>query len=52
MNAGVVAEINGSETFLHRLFDAAMFKVQAQALNTSTGIVDFACFAQLTQIES
>lgn len=43
LNAGVNGEINGSETYLHRLIDIAMFRVLSESENLSTGIVDFSC---------
>lgn len=43
LNAGVVGDINGSETFLHRLIDVAMFRVLSESENLATGIVDFDC---------
>lgn len=43
MNAGVVGEVGGAETYLHRLIDAAMFRVLPDGDNPSTGIVDFSC---------
>jgi len=47
MNAGVVGDVNGTETFLHRLVDAAIFRVQPEASNLATGIVDFGCEPEL-----
>lgn len=47
LNAGVVGEINGSETYLHRLIDVAMFRVVSENENLSTGIVDFSCVSSL-----
>jgi lipopolysaccharide transport system ATP-binding protein len=43
LNAGVLGDINGSETYLHRLIDIAMFRVLSEADNLATGIVDFDC---------
>lgn len=43
LNAGVVGDINGSETYLHRLIDIAMFRVLTEADRVATGMVDFAC---------
>jgi lipopolysaccharide transport system ATP-binding protein len=43
LNAGVVGDVNGSETFLHRLVDVAMFRVLSESNNLSTGIIDFEC---------
>ncbi len=41
LNAGVVGDINGSEVYLHRLIDVAMFRVLTEADSLATGIVDF-----------
>lgn len=52
LNAGVVGETVGGETYLHRLIDAAMFRVLPDAENQSTGVVDFSCepsFEELKQ---
>ncbi|ABO56202.1 ABC transporter ATP-binding protein [Azospira oryzae] len=43
LNAGVTGEVNGSETYLHRLIDVAMFRVISESENRATGIVDFSC---------
>jgi lipopolysaccharide transport system ATP-binding protein len=47
LNAGVVGGINGSETYLHRLIDIAMFRVLADTENLATGIVDFGCYPEI-----
>ena len=49
LNAGVLGEINGSETYLHRLIDVAMFRVMSEAANMATGIVDFSCAPRIKQ---
>jgi lipopolysaccharide transport system ATP-binding protein len=41
LNAGVFGTVNGSGTYLHRLIDAAMFKVQPEENLCTTGTVDF-----------
>lgn len=43
LNAGVVGELNGIETYLHRLIDAAMFRVVPESDSLATTIVDFSC---------
>ncbi len=43
LNAGTMGDVNGAETYLHRLIDAAMFRVINAAENLSNGIVDFGC---------
>lgn len=47
LNAGVVGEIDGSETYLHRMIDIAMFRVQPDPESLATGIVDFGCCAEV-----
>ena len=47
LNAGIVGDINGSETFLHRVIDIAMFRVLPNSDNFTTGIVDFGCYPEL-----
>lgn len=47
LNAGVPGDINGCETYLHRLIDVAMFRVLPDTENVSTGIVDFGCFSEI-----
>lgn len=47
LNAGVVGNINGSETYIHRLIDVAMFRVLPDADSMATGIVDFDCYSEI-----
>lgn len=47
LNAGVVGDVDGSETYLHRLIDVAMFRVLPDAENFTTGIVDFGCYPEI-----
>ncbi len=47
LNAGVVGEVDGSETFLHRMMDIAMFRVQPETGSLATGIVDFSCYPEI-----
>lgn len=47
LNAGVLGEVSGAETYLHRLIDIAMFRVIADVANLATGIVDFSCYSEL-----
>ncbi len=49
LNAGVVGDVNGSDAYLHRLLDIAMFRVLPISKNLSTGIIDFECNARLTE---
>lgn len=43
LNAGIVGNSGGGETYLHRVVDAAMFRVRADGERLATGIVDFDC---------
>lgn len=47
LNAGVVGDIDGTETFLHRVTDITLFRVMPDAQTLVTGIVDFACAPEL-----
>jgi lipopolysaccharide transport system ATP-binding protein len=47
LNAGVVGDVDGSETYLHRMIDIAMFRVQPDAGSLATGIVDFSCYPEI-----
>ncbi len=47
LNAGVVGDVDGSEIFLHRLVDIAMFRVLTDTDCLSTGTVDFNCYPEL-----
>ncbi|MDU4249507.1 ABC transporter ATP-binding protein [Pseudomonas sp.] len=47
LNAGVVGDLEGNETFLHRLIDAAMFRVLSESDNLATGTIDFACHSRI-----
>ena len=47
LNAGVMGDVDGSETYLHRLIDIAMFRVLPNSDNFTTGIVDFGCYPEL-----
>lgn len=52
LNAGVVGECNGEETYLHRLIDIAMLKVMPDPESMATGIVDFSCAPKFERIRS
>ncbi|WP_415844499.1 ABC transporter ATP-binding protein [Stutzerimonas zhaodongensis] len=43
LNAGVVGAMGDTETYLHRLLDACLFRVLPLSRDTSTGTVDFKC---------
>jgi homopolymeric O-antigen transport system ATP-binding protein len=47
LNAGVLGDVDGRETYMHRLLDVAMFRVQPDNENLATGIVDFECYPEL-----
>jgi lipopolysaccharide transport system ATP-binding protein len=47
LNAGVVGDVAGSEGYLHRLIDIAMFRVMPDSENLATGIVDFGCYPEI-----
>lgn len=40
LNAGVIGDLNGSETYLHRMIDIAMFRVMSETEKLGTGPVD------------
>lgn len=50
LNAGVVGDLNGSETYLHRLVDVAMFRVMSEIEIFGTGVVDFSCNPSLYKL--
>jgi lipopolysaccharide transport system ATP-binding protein len=47
LNAGVLGDVNGNETYLHRMVDAAVFKVLPDKENLMTGIIDFDCLPEI-----
>ena len=47
LNAGVTGDRNGTVTFIHRLLDVAMFRVQSEVGSLITGTVDFNCNARI-----
>jgi lipopolysaccharide transport system ATP-binding protein len=48
LNAGVTGVLDGAETFLHRLVDAAMIRVQPEPNTLTTGIVDFCAVPEVS----
>ena len=46
-NAGVLGDMDGTMTYLHRLVDAATFRVLPDTENIATGIVDFGCYPEV-----
>jgi len=49
LNAGIVGSVNGSETYLHRITDLAMFRVLPVSDDLATGIIDFLCYPTIDQ---
>jgi len=47
LNAGVLGDVDGSETYLHRLVDVAMFRVLPETGVLSTGIIDLSCYPEI-----
>jgi lipopolysaccharide transport system ATP-binding protein len=47
LNAGVLANVNDEETYLHRQIDFAMFRVIDEPNSLKTGIIDFECFPEI-----
>ncbi len=41
LNAGVVANIEGNDEYLHRLLDATVFRVSAETPSSATCLIDF-----------
>lgn len=52
MNAGIVGNVDGNEVYLHRLVDAAMFRVAMVPDSLGTGLVDFDCQADVQPYRS
>lgn len=51
MNAGVLGNVGGEESYMHRLVDAVIFRVKPDSNPFSTGIVDFSCHSELEDIK-
>ena len=47
LNAGVVGQLDGNETYLHRMVDIAMFRVLPESEDIATGLVNFACYPDI-----
>lgn len=47
INSGVMGVVAGSETYLHRLLDACLFRVLPVCHNLATGVVDFKCISDI-----
>ncbi|MEE9412721.1 MAG: ABC transporter ATP-binding protein [Methylococcales bacterium] len=50
MNSGVVGDIQGTEGYLHRLIDSAMFRVVPDNQCYTTAMVDFSCHPEIQRI--
>ncbi|WP_455921255.1 ABC transporter ATP-binding protein [Pseudomonas putida] len=48
LNAGILGTARESETYLHRLLDACLFRVIPEVGQTATGVVDFKCVPDLS----
>ena len=51
LNAGVMGRVNEAEVYLHRLTDAAMFRVVQHSKVFESGMVSFSCTPTLTLTE-
>jgi lipopolysaccharide transport system ATP-binding protein len=51
LNAGFVGDIDGTEGYLHRLVDAAMFRVLPETKSLSSGTVDFGCVPTVERLD-
>lgn len=47
LNTGLMGEVDGSDTYLHRIVDALAFRVQTDASRKQSGYVDFGVRAAL-----
>jgi lipopolysaccharide transport system ATP-binding protein len=47
LNAGLLGDVEGIETYLHRQIDVAMFRVGPEANDLATGIIDFGCYPEV-----
>jgi lipopolysaccharide transport system ATP-binding protein len=52
LNAGVTGEAQGTEGYLHRMVDIAMFRVMAEQNDLATGYVDFNCYPEIEDIST
>lgn len=51
LNAGVMGDTGAGDGFLHRIIDAAMFKVLPSEKTYGTGIIDFSCIPITEEID-
>ena len=47
LNAGVLGEVEGCSTYLHRVIDTALFRVLPEEGNIATAIIDFDCCPEI-----
>lgn len=47
LNAGVTGSVDGSDTYLHRLLDAQIFRVLPDSDHLGTAIIDFGCVPEI-----
>jgi len=52
LNTGLMGEVNGHDTYLHRLVDAVAFRVASDATRKHSGYVDFRVQAAVVMIEA
>ncbi len=52
LNSGVMGVVDGHDGYLHRIIDAAMFKVMPARNGFATGVVDFACVPDIQQVQN
>ncbi len=50
LNAGVLGEADGNDGYLHRIIDAALFRVVPDGGRLLTGIVDFLCVPRIERL--
>lgn len=52
MNAGVMGGVNGSDGYMNRIIDAAMFKVMPSENGFATGVIDFSCVPDIQEVSA
>jgi lipopolysaccharide transport system ATP-binding protein len=52
LNSGVLGDVDGSLTYLHRVMDIASFKVLPESGGMATGTIDFGCSAHIQPLQS
>lgn len=51
LNAGLIGTCHGEETYLHRIIDAAMFRVQCEPFHLGTATVDFGVCPEILALD-